>query len=901
MPDPAFWTAQVRPRLAELSLNPGREAEIVEEIAQHLDLRYAELRSRGMSDAAARKLAIDELLEPEALADYMRPLRQSQTAPAIAPGMPKRSWLADFRQDLRYALRMVRRQPVFAAVAVLTLALGIGVNSAIFALVDATILRPLPFDAPDRLVTLWEQQPNAPRGAVAPRNLLDWSERNRTLERVAGFMPNVGGMVMTGADGLAETVSRQWVTAGFFDVLGVRAIAGRTFLADDETKLARVVVLSESFWRTRFGGDPGIIGRQIKLDGVPFTVVGVAPRDFQWIGRSTIWAMVPLRALPPRASLLQAVGRMKAGASIEGAAADMAAVAAGLATESPATNAGRGVGIEPLRATLIGRDLRLTSLLFVAVVGFVLLICGANVANLLLARASVRAREMAVRVALGADRPRLVRQLLTESLVLATLGGFAGLAVGTSILVGAPSLVPDGLLPPTVTLTFDARVVGFCAVVALVMAGLFGLVPAWQASRPSLVHAIASDSRSATGRGGLLRRWLVVGEVATAVLLLFGAGLLLRTLVALNNIDRGYRVESALTMMVDPLGSRYPTPQSLTQFFDQVERELRTVPGVGSVAWASTLPLGPSFAGRYGFEVVGAPPLDEALRPTADYQVISPAYFDTLDLPIVTGRAFTERDNRDSVPVCIVNEAFVRQHLNGRSALGQRIAIRAATSPQAPPAVREIVGVARQVKERPDAVEDLVQVYVPFAQSTLDDMYLIVRPESGSSEALAPAVRAAIGRVDREQLVSVRNVMTLDELTRTATARYRFRAVLVMTFAGLALTLAMVGVSGILVYSVQQRGREFGVRRAFGATTSDVLRLVALSALRVIAIGAAIGLGLSAMLSRLLSTMLFGVEPVDPMTFAFVVLVLATTAMAATAGPAWRAVRIDPADALRGE
>jgi putative ABC transport system permease protein len=391
---------------------------------------------------------------------------------------------------------------------------------------------------------------------------------------------------------------------------------------------------------------------------------------------------------------------------------------------------------------------------------------------------------------------------------------------------------------------------------------------------------------------------LVAGEVATAVLLLFGAGLLLRTLMAVDGFDRGYRAESVLSMLVDPLGSKYPTDESLQQFLDRVEEEVLAVPGVAAVAWASALPLDFFDDGGLSFEIAGDPPVGESQRPRTEYQVVSPAYFSTLDLPILAGRAFDRRDAKDSLPVCIVNEAFARS-FHGRSPIGQRVALRPASSPEAQPVMREIVGVARQVKGRPDETSDFVQLYVPMAQDLSDDIFLVVRPSSGRADALAGSVRAAISRVDKEQLVSVRNVMTLEDIAWTATGRHRFRAVLVVAFAALALVLAMVGVFGILAYSVQQRVRDFGVRRALGATTSDILRLVMANAAGVVATGATIGLVLSALFGRLIEKMLFGVQPLDVPTFAFVTIVVAITAAVSIAGPAWRAVRIDPASALR--
>jgi putative ABC transport system permease protein len=812
-------------------------------------------------------------------------------------------WLEELSDDLKFAFRQLGASPVFTAIVITTLALGIGANSAIFPLVDATLLRPLPFDARERVVMVWERSEASPRGRVSPLNLLDWNERSRTFDLLAGFLPGVGGMVMSGTDGTSETVSRQWVTSGFFEALGVKAIAGRTFLPSDDYPDSTAVVMSEALWRTRFDADPSVVGSQIRFDGTPYTVVGIVPKEFQLTGRSSIWALVPAVPLPELRSVyvLQVVGRLKPDATLDAAASDLNAVAEGLARELPDTNEGRGVVLEPLREALIGSEVRLTSMLFLVAVGFVLLICCANVANLLLARATVRSRELALRSALGAAGTRVLRQLLTESVLLSVLGGFLGMGVGAAILKVAPRVIPEGLLPPALTLSFDARALAFSAAATLLVGALFGLAPAWQASRFSPAQILTASSRTTTVRGGRNRAFLVAGEVATAVILLFGAGLLLRTLQAVENADRGYRAGSVLTMLVDPLAEKYPTTEALLQFYEAVAAEVRAVPGVRGVAWASTLPLGPSTTGRSSFEIAGDPPVEEKDRPTASFQIVSPTYFQTLDLPVREGRGFNDGDVEGAVPVCIVNEAFVRGYLRGRSPIGMRVAVENASFVPTPPVVREIVGVARQVKGRPDETEDLVQIYVPLAQQANDDVYLIVRPESERAETLAPSVRAAIGRIDKEQLVSVRNVMTLEDIVWEATSRHRFRAVLVMTFAALAVVLAMVGVFGILAYTIQQRSRDFGVRRALGATTTDVLRLVLGSALRVIAAGAVIGLALSALLGPLLRTVLFGVEPLDPVTFVSVTIVLALAAAASTAGPAWRAARIDPAVTLRAD
>ena len=872
------------------------EREVDEELALHVEMRTRELVARGMDPAAARELALRRLGD-------VANLRQTMTAIGRRRDRDMRltQWFDELRSDLRFALRQLKGSPAFTLVATLTLALGIGANSAIFALVDATLLRPLPYGNPDRLVSIWEKTATTPQSYASPLNLLDWKARSRTFENIAGFTPSVGGMVMAGADGNAETVARQWVTSGIFDVLGVTPIAGRTFSAADEATRANAVVMSEAFWRTRFNADPGVVGREIRFDGTLFTVIGIVPKDFQILGQTSIWAMRSLVNVPPRARgayIFQVVGRLKPDASIEAASADLEAVAAGLAQEFPQTNKGRGITLERLHDTVIGSDLRSTSMLFLGVVGFVLLICCANVANLLLARATVRTRELAVRSALGAGRRRIVRQLLTEALVLAALGGALGAGIGAAILNVAPALVPEGLLPASVALTFDARVAAFCAAAALGVGLVFGVMPAWKATAFSTAEVIGSDTRTTTGSGGRLRGLLVMGEVAMAVFLLAGAGLLLRTLLAVEDFDRGYRAESVLSMLVDPLGSKYPTTVALEQFYEQVEAEIAAVPGAAGAAWASDRPLDFFDTGGVSFEIVGEAPLDDRERPSTGYQSVSLTYFSTLDLPILAGRAFDRRDSRDGVQVCIVNEAFAKT-FGGRSPIGQRVALRPTSSPEAKPVVREIVGVARQVKGRPDEAAAFVQLYVPMTQDISDDVFLLVRPKSGDAEALAPSIRAAISRVDKEQLVSVRSVMTLDAIARTATGRHRFRAVMVMAFATLALILAMVGVFGILAYSVQQSVRDFGLRRALGASTNDVLRLVLTNALRVVGTGAAIGLVLAAMSGRLIETLLFGVRPLDPTTFALVTVVLTITAALSIAAPAWRAARIDPAAALR--
>lgn len=877
------------------------DQEVDEELAFHLEMRTRELIERGLDPQEARATAVRRVGD---LARVKRTLvnvgrkRDRELSMAL--------WLEELRDDVMFAVRQLRSAPAFTLVAVTTLAIGIGANSAIFALVDATLLRPLPYRDAAQLVTIWETSATTPRGFASPPNMLDWQSRSRTFASIAGYTPAMGSMVMSGRDGNAQTVSRQWVTAGIFDVLGVTPIAGRTFTPEDEAQRRRSVVISEGLWETRFDRNSSTVGSELRLDGELWTVVGVMPKGFEILGRTSMWAMSPFPpSMPPRARgayQLQVVGRMNPGVAVPAAQADLAAVAEGLAREFPDFNKGRTVTLEPLHDTMIGSDLKTTSMLFLGVVGFVLLICCANVANLLLARATARSRELAVRSALGAGRRRIIRQLLTESVVLSAIGGALGLGLGAAILQVAPILIPEGLLPATVALAFDMRVVGFCALAALVVGIVFGIAPAFQATAMAPADAMGADSRTTTGSGGRLRSLLVMGEVATAVLLLFGAGLLLRTLMAVQSYDRGYRAESVLSMLVDPLSSAYPPPVKQQQFYDQVEAEVRAVPGVADVGWSSGLPLGESVFGEYlfNYQVAGDPPREEGRKPTSGYQVVSATYFSTLELPIVAGRGFDARDVNGSPRVLIVNEAFARS-LAPRNPIGLQVSVKAVDSPNGEPVTLEIIGVAKQVKQRPDEAAEYVQMYTPLLQDPIGDIHLLVRSSTGRAAALTAAVRAAISRVDKDQLVSVSGVTTLEDVEWAATGRHRFRAVMVTAFAALAVLLAMVGVFGILAYSVQLRVRDFGVRRALGASTGEVLRLVVGGATRVIAIGAAVGLLLSAMLGRLLASVLFGVQPLDLLTFAAVTIVLGLATAIAIAGPAWRAARIDPATALRSQ
>jgi len=878
------------------------DQEVDEELAFHIEMRARELIEKGVDARTAREMVLARVGDIGRLKRTCVDLGRKRDRE-----MRLTLWLEELRDDVRFAVRQLKSSPGFTLVAAITLALGIGANSAMFALADATLVRPLPYPEPERLVALSEFFQGEPGGAVNPLDFDDWSERTRSFTAIAAVVGGAGSIV--GDDGVAEQIPTHAVTTRFFDVLGVRPIAGRTFRTEDEGPAPDVVVLSEGLWRRRFGADPALVGRAARFGDRTFTVIGVMPVDFQFdmpglftTGHPMMWTLLNR---PPRRGpaeryphYLRVIGRLKPDVTVEAARDEIAAIADTIAQETPGTNKGHVATAEPLRDRVIGGELRLTAILFLGVVGLVLLMCCANVANLLLARASARSREFAIRSALGAGRRRIVQQILSESLVLAVLGAVLGGAAGAAILKVAPSLIPPGLIPSAVTLGFDGRVLAFCVVAALLVAVLYGLSPAWQVTRLSTVQAMTVDGRTMTGASAGVRRVLAVSQVAVAVFLLCGAGLLVRTLLALEGVDSGSRARDLLTMVVGAGGpGQASSPELMWRKYEAYRREVEQVPGVRAVAWGSALPFDGLMYGQT-FQIDGDPPRPQADRDLAGYQIVSPSYFRLLGIPILQGRGLSDTDTANSPEVCLVDEAFVRRFLRGRPVLGTRISINAMVQP--PRAVtREIVGVVAQVKQRPDEPEPQPHVYVSIAQNPWWTATLVVEPASGSAEALTPNVRAALARVDSNR-PAVR-IRTLAAIGSEATARPRFRAVLIGTFALLALVLAMVGVFGVLAYSVQQRTREFGVRMALGASGLNVLGLVLGSASRVISAGVVIGLVLAFMFAQSVASFLFGVQPRDPVTFASAVAVLGLTAMVACAVPALRAVRVDPVEAFRSE
>jgi len=800
-------------------------------------------------------------------------------------------------QDLRYAARVLWRDPAFTTVAAILLAVGIGANSAIFSLFDAVVLRPLPFQHPEALAKLWEHPPGFDHNAVAPLNFLDWSEQNTLFASMAAV--SGGSRTLHTAEGVAERIPGQSVSLSFFDLFGVRPVAGRTFGAEDGREGAKVVVVSERLWRDRFGADPKLVGSTLPLDGEPFTVIGIVPARFQILFKSDLWTPFIPRRSPEqrRMHYLQVFGRLKPGVTFEQASAGMAPIAENIARIAPDTNKDWGITVEPLRQALVGRDLRITSLMLAAVAGFVLLMACANIANLLLARGVGRTREIAVRASLGGSPARILRQLLTESVLLSAIGGAGGIALAQIILRAAPTWLPEDTLPVPMTLDFDARVAAFALIATLLTGLLFGIAPAWQARRISLTDALRAAGRGFTGHGGAFRSALAIAEIAVAVMLVTGAGLLLRTVAALDRVDPGYHAERVLTMYTTLPLARYKTPERALQFYQAAEREMASLPGVRSVGLGFSLPMDGWEIGQ-GFTVVGAPPVGESEEPAAHYQMVNAKYFETLGIRLQRGRVFTEHDDAAATPVCIVNEELVRRYLKGMQPIGAHIRVQAMDMGGPKPVVREVVGVVHQVKISGPAERNELEIYVPITQNPWFAASIAVRT-AGDPLALAPAVKAAIARVDSEQAVT--RVRTMDEVAAQSTAQPRFRAQLVGSFGALALLLAAIGIFGVLAFSVSRRTREFGIRMALGARSADVLRMVMGIGLRIALTGIALGLAGAAALTRSLAALLYGVKPGDPVTFVVTPLVLAVVALLACAAPALRASRVDPAEALRQE
>jgi len=799
-----------------------------------------------------------------------------------------------FSTNLRYALRQVRENPGFFALAVAALALGIGANTAIFSAVEAVLLKPLPYNHPEQLVMVWEDASfigfafNTP----APANYVDWKAQNQVFTDMAAR--RASSMSLTG-DGAPEELYGQRVTPNFFDVLGVQPAVGRVFTAEEDKAKEQVVLLSYNFWLRRFGGDKSIVGRPILLNGVATKVLGVMPKGFFFRERNVDY-WTPLSFTPERWAqrdnhFLNVVARMKQGVTRERAQKDMDTIAARLQQQYPVSNAKQGVVVVPMQEDFAG-DARNGILVLQVASVFVLLIACSNLANLLLARSTGRRREIAVRLALGASRGQIGGQLLTESLLLSVAGGALGLGVGRACWIAFGKLVPAQVGEGGFQI--DGQVLLFTLGISIAAGLLFGLAPALRATDLSLHDALKEGARSGESRGGLrLRDGLVVGQFALAFALLAAAGLMIQTMWNLRKVDVGFRTEHLLTMAVPLPETKYNDKEKLRNFFSEVIADVRALPGVKGAGFASDAPFTTS-GDTSGYVVEGEPPLMPGEVNDALYREVTPGYLETIGATLREGRLLEEGDREAGLLVVVVNEFFAKRHWPGRSAIGKRVRFDDKDEPW-----RVVTGVVQDIRERGLLLEMKPAIYVPIGQVKPGSYSnLVVRTAMEPSSAIK-AVESAVWSVDAQQPVTL--IRTMDQLMEEDVADRMRPMILLGVFAGLALLLACIGVYGVLAYAVAQRIREIGVRMALGAKPVDVTRMVLGRGMKLSAIGLLAGGALAAGLAVLLRSLLFGVTVMAPGIYAGTAAALILVAMAACVIPARRAARVDPAVALRNE
>ena len=897
MPD---FKAKIRARIAELGLPPVREAEIVEEFSQHLTDEYEAAINRGASEEEARHAVFEELNASDFLSRELKRVERRAPANAVLPGR-EGNLFADIGQDLRYGLRTLIKNPGFTIVAVIALALGIGANSAIFSVVNAVLLRPLPYKNPDQLVVIWENATHLgfPKDTPSPANFLDWRQQSSLFEGMAAFAErsfNLNGV------GEPERLDGRRVSANLFAMLGVKPIVGRTFVPQEDQPGTKVVLLNEGLWKRRFGSDPAVVGRAVNLNGEPYTVVGVLPQTVRlptsgnW--RDQVW--VPLafpseEAASRGAHYLEVIARMKPGVTLPKAQVEMDTIAARLAQQYPDFNARRGAVVTPLHEEIVGK-MKSPLLILLGAVAFVLLIACANVANLLLARAAVRQKEIALRLALGANRARLTKQLLVESVLLSLVGGLVGLGLAYFGLNVLTRFIPQDVAQVD-TITIDTKVLLFTLAVAVITGLIFGLAPATQASHFNLNETLKEGGRdSGAGvRGKRLRNSLVIAEVATSFILLVGAGLLINSFVHLRTLDPGFRADHLLTLNVDLSEVKYPDTQRRTAFFEEVTRRVQTLPGVQSVAVAGNLPF--TYNGdstSIAVEGIPDPPIDQ--WPDVIYRTIGPGYLATMGIPLVRGRDFNDQDTLDTTPVVVISEKTAKHYWPNEEPIGERLKTGATTS-NIP--WRTVIGVVKDVRQNDFIAEPKMQMYFSYRQvKDLVANALVVRTVADPL-SLATSVRNTIWAVDKDQPVA--NIDAMEHIVAGAVARQRFSMLLLAIFAGLALVLAAVGIYGVMSYSVAQQTREIGIRIALGAQRGDVLRMTVKEGLKLVGVGLLIGLVSAFVLTRVMESLLFGISATDPVTFGIICVVLLIVATLASYIPALRAATVDPMVALRAQ
>jgi putative ABC transport system permease protein len=801
-------------------------------------------------------------------------------------------------QDIRFAVRMLLKRPGFTVIVVLTLALGIGANTTIFSAIDAVLLNPLPYKNPDRLVVVWEtNKQSGDRNEVAIGNFRDWRSRNQVFDQLASLFytdMNISGV------GEPQRIKSCVVSTNFFQTLGVQPMLGRSFLPEEENPgRPFTIILSHDLWQRMFGADPNLINKSLTLNGHPVAVIGVMPPGFELqfptSMRVEMWVPMVIGEgdLDRSMNFLYTLARLKQGVTREQAQAEMSLIASQLQQQYPETNADRGVKVVPLHKQVVGNVESYLYMLFAAV-GFVLLIACANVAGLLLARVTTRHKEVAIRLALGASRWRLMRQLLTESLILSVVSGLLGLLVAYGGIKLLLALTPSEV-PRLHEIGLHVSVFLWTLAISVVTGLLFGLAPALQASKPDLNEALKDSSGRNPGsaQGSGLRNLLVISEVAVALLLLVGAGLMTKSFVRLQQVKPGFEATNRISMYIALPTQKYRR-QQVNNFYNQLIERVRNLPGVESVGGIDPLPLSSNNL-TTTFLVEGAPVVAVADRPDVGRRVVTPDYFQTMSIPVLKGRSFTEQDRDNTPNVIVVNEALASRYWPNQDAIGKRLGFEEEPGKQV---WREIVGVVGNVRHKALETEAMPEVYFPYQQLPGNFMNLVVHTTSEPA-SMIPAIRSQILSIDKDQPVS--DVMTMDQRLARSVASSRFVTLLLSSFSVLALGLAALGIYGVMAYLVAQRTQEIGVRIALGAQRHDVLKLVVGKGMALAVIGTTIGLGASVAVTRLMRSLLFEVTPTDWLTFLTASLILLSVALLACYLPARRATKVDPLTALRCE
>ena len=887
---PEHWRYTIPLRLRSLFRRTEADRELDEELRDHVEQKTEQYVANGMVRQEARRLALLEMGGIEQTKEKCREARRV-------------NWIHDFLQDLRYGFRMLRKSPGFTGVAVITLALGIGANTAIFSIVNAVLLQTFPYPDPNQLVLIFNvplNQQDALSG-ISYRDFRECREQNHVFGEVAGN--SFHDLTLTGA-GEPSIVNTADVTPEIFRLLGAKPLAGRTLLPEDGKQgAAPMVVVSENLWRSRFGSNPALIGQSITLDMRAFTVVGILPASFHYPDggpRQDVWISVaqdPLfgpRLSQPGSRVLAGIGRLKPGVSLAQAQAEMNTLGARLAKEFPAQDAGFTIRIEPYRQFVVG-NVKSPLLILLGVVVLVLLIACANIANLLLSRATSRGREIAVRIALGAGRARIVQQLLTESALLGILGGVAGVLLAAWVVWSIRPFLPSEVTQIN-SIHVGSSVLAFALLLSLAAALGFGLAPALLVTLSNLQTNIKEGGERTGQRGGQhVRSFLAIAEISLAMVLLVAGGLLLRSFALVTSVSPGFDPTNVTEAEVSLPQFQYATPQQWTAFSNELLARLHAQPGLQDSALAAPLPMDRQGEATLPFSIVGDPPLPAGKSPTADYATVSPDYFHMMRIPLLRGRFFSEQDAPSNPKVAIISDTLARRYFPNQDPLGRQMSF---GFPPNSNVSREIVGIIGDIRDVALSRKPGPTMYVPFAQAPLYGGEVVVRSSLDAS-SVAAGIRQAVASIDKN--LPVTDIESLDEALGQSISQERFHTFLLSSFSAIALVLAAVGIFGVISYSTSQRAHEIGIRIALGAGRRDVLRLILGQGAKLAFFGLAIGVVAAFLLTRLMSSLLYSISATDPVTFASVTILLLAVALTASYIPARRAMRVDPMVALRYE